>query len=120
MLSDHFSEDEPSDLIVSCDPHVTLAVRLLNRRVEAKLLVLRQMIAEHDTEELEFIRVDIRGARSRAARSIEMPQTHHVTTESEPQHKPPVLRSNVRGEIEPCWLLPVSTGWLFNPPVTSV
>lgn len=66
MLSDLLGKNKPFDLIVSGDLHVTLAVGLLNRRVEAKLLVIYQIIAEYDTYEFKSIPVDIEGGRSRA------------------------------------------------------
>ena len=114
LLFNILSKNKSFDLTISGDFHITLAVWLLNRRIEAELLVVHQEIAEHNTSKFESVLVDVERGGSRAARSVELPQAHHRSTEGKPKDEPPVLRTknlpNVSGQVQPCWSLPIFDG----------
>lgn len=67
LFLDVLCKNESFDLIIPCDVQVTLAIRLLNCRVKAELLIIHHVLAEHDSSGLEFVLVDVEGVRYRAA-----------------------------------------------------
>lgn len=109
LLFDELRKNESFDLIISSDLYVTLVVWLLNDEIKIELLVIHQKIVEHDMSKFEFVLIDVERRRFRAARLVELSQSHHEITENKVKNESSILRAknlaSVRDQIQSCWSL---------------